>query len=47
MVCRTPQKAEDSVLQKIANFCDLPQDHIIQACDEKSIYSVPEAFHKQ
>ncbi len=47
LVCRTPQKAEDSVLQKIANFCDLPQDHIIQACDEKSIYSVPEAFHKQ
>ena len=37
----------DDLKQKIALFSDLDEDHIVEARDQKSIYSVPLAFAEQ
>ena len=47
MVCRTDVELTDDIKQKIALFSDLDNDHIIEARDQKSIYSVPLAFAEQ
>lgn len=47
MVCRTDVPLTDDLKQKIALFSDLDEDHIVEARDQKSIYSVPLAFAEQ
>lgn len=47
LVCRTDVALTDDLKQKIALFSDLDEDHIIEARDQKSIYSVPLAFAEQ
>ncbi len=47
LVCRTDVPLTDDLKQKIAMFSDLDNDHIIEARDQKSIYSVPLAFADQ
>ena len=47
LVCRTDAPLTDDLKQKIALFSDLDAEHIIEARDQKSIYSVPLAFAEQ
>ena len=47
LVCRTDAPLTDDLKQKIALFSDLDAEHIIEARDKKSIYSVPLAFAEQ
>ena len=47
LVCRTDVPLTDDLKQKIALFSDLDEDHIVEARDQKSIYSVPLAFAEQ
>ncbi len=47
LVCRTTQPLTDDIKKKIALFCDLKEERIIEARDQKSIYSVPWAFFDQ
>lgn len=47
LVCRTDVSLNDDLKKKIALFSDLDNDHIIEARDQKSIYSVPLAFAEQ
>jgi len=46
-VCRTTKEITPEVKKKIAMFSDLDYDRIIEARDQKSIYSVPLAFQEQ
>ncbi len=47
LVCRTTEAMSEEVKKKIAMFSDLDYDRIIEARDQKSIYSVPLAFYDQ
>lgn len=47
LVCRTTKPMTQDIKKKIALYCDLDQDRIIEARDQKSIYSVPLAFQEQ
>ena len=47
VVARGPVSIDKPRQQKIADFCQVPWDHIIAAPDVKSIYDVPELFEKQ
>jgi CTP synthase len=47
LVCRTTKAVTPEVKKKIAMFSDLDYDRIIEARDQKSIYSVPLAFQEQ
>lgn len=47
LVCRTTWPLTPEVKKKIAMFSDLDDDCIIEARDQKSIYSVPLAFCEQ
>ena len=46
-MCRTVQALTQEAKAKMAMFCDLDADRIIEARDEKSIYRVPVAFYEQ
>jgi len=47
LACRTTEPLTEDAKRKIAMFSDLNYDHIIEARDQKSIYSVPLAFYDQ
>jgi len=47
LACRTIEPMTPEIKRKIALFCDLEEERIIEARDQKSIYSVPEAFLDQ
>lgn len=47
LVCRTEKKISKSLKEKIALFCDVEADGVIEARDVRSIYEVPLMFKEQ
>ncbi len=47
LLCRSEMALEDSVRKKIALFCNVNPQSVIEALDVKSIYHVPKMFRKQ
>ncbi len=47
LICRTDRAISDEVKNKIALFCNVPRDHVIEACDVDSIYRLPLVMHGQ
>ena len=47
ILCRSEHPIEQSVRNKIALFCNVRADHVIEGRDVSSIYEVPLAMHEQ
>ena len=47
ILCRSEFPIEQSVRDKIALFCNVPPDHVIEGRDVSSIYEVPLTLYKQ
>ncbi|MGI6591184.1 MAG: CTP synthase [Eggerthellaceae bacterium] len=47
IVCRSDHDINESVLKKIASFCDVDADSVIKCIDAPSIYEVPLMLHEQ
>lgn len=47
VVCRTEKPLMTSVKEKIALFCDLEKNEVIEAVDTNNIFRVPQAFLEQ
>ena len=47
LVCRTSRPMDDSMKHKIALFCDVPPEAVIEVRDEPTIYNVPASLHRQ
>jgi CTP synthase len=41
LVCRTEHKLNDGIKRKLALFCNVQQDAIIESLDAETIYDVP------
>ncbi|MDR0292029.1 MAG: CTP synthase [Elusimicrobium sp.] len=47
LICRTDRPLSDDIKQKISLFCSVPEEAVIEAMDQKSIYLIPENFYQQ
>lgn len=47
IVCRSHYEICDEMRDKIALFCNVPRDSVIQSLDEPTIYSVPLSMYEQ
>jgi len=47
LVCRTSHHMDDGMKNKIALFCNVPFEAVIEVMDEATIYNVPASLHKQ
>ncbi|MBR0097244.1 MAG: CTP synthase, partial [Synergistaceae bacterium] len=47
LVCRTSRPMEDDMKHKIALFCTVPSEAVIEVKDEATIYNVPISLNKQ
>lgn len=47
IVCRSHYEIGEDMRDKIALFCSVPRDSVIQALDESTIYSVPLSMYQQ
>ena len=47
IMCRSNYPLTNSVAEKIALFCNVPEDHVVEGKEVKSIYEVPLVFDKQ
>ncbi|MBQ6775854.1 MAG: CTP synthase [Synergistaceae bacterium] len=47
LVCRTSHHMDDGMKNKIALFCNVPVEAVIEVMDETTIYNVPISLHKQ
>ena len=47
LLCRTEDKIPEEQKSKIALFCNLKSDAVIDALDSQSIYEVPISYHEQ
>ncbi|NRA46179.1 MAG: CTP synthase [Oligoflexales bacterium] len=47
LVCRADREVSDELMAKIALFCNVPKDHVIEAQDIDSIYKLPLVMHEQ
>ncbi len=47
LVCRTSHPMDEAMKNKIALFCDVPFEAVIEVMDETTIYNVPISLHKQ
>ena len=47
LVCRTEHRLPESESKKIALFCNVRENQVIQALDVESIYQVPLAYHEE
>ena len=47
LILRTERHLEDSILQKVAAFCNVSPDSVVQSEDLPSIYQVPVNMHRQ
>ncbi len=47
IICRADRLLPEDIRAKIALFCNVEQDAVITAKDEKSIYDVPLSLHKE
>lgn len=46
LLCRTEHELPESDKKKIALFCNIPEDAVIEALDTNCIYEVPIAYHE-
>ena len=47
IVCRSDHDVNEHLREKIALFCDVPVDHVVNCIDAPSIYDVPLALYEQ
>ena len=47
LVCRTSMPMDEGMKHKIALFCDVPPEAVIEVRDEPTIYNVPLSLHRQ
>jgi CTP synthase len=47
LICRARERLSDDARRKIALFCNLPPQNVIDGPDSPSIYEVPLNFHRQ
>jgi CTP synthase len=47
LLCRSDRKIPSPELKKMALFCNVPEECVIQAIDQKTIYEVPISYHSQ
>jgi len=47
LLCRTSKTLDDSIKKKIALFCSVPRENVIEALDASTIYAVPLNFEEQ
>ena len=47
LVCRTEHEISDSIRDKLARFCNVDTDSVIQSVDVKTIYDVPNCMLKE
>ncbi len=47
LLCRTKLPLTDEVRKKIALFCNVPQDAVVEALDAETIYDIPLIFDRQ
>ncbi len=47
LVCRTSHHMDDGMKNKIALFCNVPVEAVIEVMDETTIYNVPISLHRQ
>jgi CTP synthase len=46
LLCRSEQPLTSDLREKIALFCNLPTENVVDAYDVSSIYDVPDVFHR-
>ena len=47
LVCRTEKSLNSDIRRKLALFCNVPQNHVIEAKDASTIYDVPILMRKE
>ena len=47
IVCRTDRDIDQTVMDKISMFCNVPQSHVFISQNLKTIYNLPISFHQQ
>ncbi len=47
IICRADRKIDQSIIEKISLFCNVPKQNVFQSIDMDSIYKVPISFHDQ
>lgn len=47
IICRADRPIEESIIDKISLFCNVPKKNVFQSIDLDLIYKVPRAFHDQ
>lgn len=47
IICRSDREIDNSIIDKIALFCNVPRPHVFSSIDMDSIYKVPLNFHRQ
>ncbi len=47
LICRAHNRIGEEARRKIALFCNLPPEHVIDGQDVRSIYEVPLNYHRQ
>lgn len=47
IICRADRDIDQSILDKISLFCNVPKTNVFKSIDLDSIYKVPLEFHKQ
>ncbi len=47
LVCRTEKPLNNSIRQKLARFCNVEEDSVIESIDAKTIYDVPLLMHRE
>jgi CTP synthase len=47
IICRADRDIDDSILEKISLFCNVPKQNVFKSIDLDLIYKVPKAFYDQ
>ena len=47
IICRADRDIEQSIIDKISLFCNVPKQNVFQSIDLDLIYKVPKSFHEQ
>lgn len=47
IICRADREIDQSIIDKISLFCNVPKQNVFQSIDLDLIYKVPLAFHQQ
>ncbi len=47
IICRAEQEVDESIVDKISMFCNVPKQNVFQSIDVDSIYRVPLELHRQ